>query len=114
MAVTKNLTRAIPYEDANDKVVTWDLYYTYENDSEDDETYYKAVFNKNINKAYTDKNGDAQTNFTLQVKGSFSKANLVALCPVSAWDADFARQVDLAITNPVVYPVADQSFTIPS
>ena len=114
MAVTKNLTRAIPYEDANDKVVTWDLYYTYENDSVGDATYYKAVFNKNIVQAYTDKNGDAQTNFTLQVKSSFSKANLVALCPVSAWDTDFAKQVDLAITNPVVYPVADKSFNIPS
>jgi len=114
MAVTKNLTKAIPYEDANDKVVTWDLYYTYENDSEGDATYYKVVFNKNVNQAYTDDNGDAQTNFALQVKGSFSKANLIALCPVSTWNTDFASQVDSAITNPIVYPVADKSFTIPS
>ena len=58
MAVTKNLTKAIPYEDANGKVVIWDLYYTYENDSEGDATYYKVVFNKSVNQAYTDENGE--------------------------------------------------------
>ncbi len=114
MAVTKDLTKATPYEDANNKVAKWVFEYTYENDSEGDATYYKSVFNKTIEQAYTDMNGDAQSNFTLQGKGDFSKADLVALCPVSHWDAVFASQVDSVITNPVVSPTADESFSIPS
>ena len=114
MAVTKDLTKATPYEDANSKVARWVLEYTYENDSEGDATYYKSVFNQAIEQAYTDGNGDAQTNFTLQGKGDFSKADLVALCPVSHWDTVFASQVDSVITNPVVSPTADESFSIPS
>ena len=114
MAVTKNLTKATPYEDANSKVAKWVLEYTYENNSEGDATYYKSVFNQTIEQAYTDGNGDAQTNFTLQGKGDFSKADLVALCPVSHWDTVFASQVDSVITNPVVSPTADESFSIPS
>ena len=114
MAVTKNLTKATPYEDANSKVAKWELEYTYENDSEGDATYYKSVFSETIEQAYTDSNGDAQSNFTLQAKGDFSKADLVALCSVSQWDVVFASQVDSVITNPVVNPTADTSFSIPS
>ena len=114
MAVTKDLTKATPYINASSKVAKWELKYTYENDSEGDATYYKSVFNETIEQAYTDSNGDAQTNFTLQAKEDFSKADLVALCPVSHWDAIFASQVDSVITNPVVNPTADKSFSVPS
>ena len=38
MAVTKALTKAIPYSKSS-KVQEWDLEYTYENDSEGDATY---------------------------------------------------------------------------
>ena len=114
MAVTKDLTKATPYEDANNKVAKWELEYTYENDSEGDATYYKSVFNETIEQAYTDSNGDAQTNYTLKAKGSWTKAQLVALLSVSQWDAVFASQVDSVITNPVVNPTADTSFSVPS
>jgi hypothetical protein len=114
MAVTKNLTKATPYEDANSKVAKWVLEYTYENDSEGDATYYKTVFNETIEQAYTDSNGDAQSNFTLQSKEDFSKADLVALCPVSHWDEVFASQVDSVITNPPVESTPDQAFSVPS
>tara|TARA_B110000858_G_scaffold159243_1_gene182766 strand:+ start:86 stop:430 length:345 start_codon:yes stop_codon:yes gene_type:complete len=114
MAVTKDLTKATPYEDANSKVAKWELEYTYENDSEGDATYYKSVFKETIEQAYTDSNGDAQTNFTLQAKGDFSKADLVALCSIAQWDAVFASQVDSVITNPVTNPTADESFSVPS
>ena len=110
MAVTKNLTKATPYEDANSKVAKWELEYTYENDSEGDATYYKSVFNQTIKQ----EDADGNANFTLQGKGDFSKADLVALCPVSHWDTVFASQVDSVITNPVVSPTADESFSIPS
>jgi hypothetical protein len=114
MAVTKDLTKATPYEDANSKVAKWGLEYTYENDSEGDATYYKSVFRETVEQAYTDANGDAQTNFTLQGKGDFSKADLVALCSIAKWDSVFASQVDSVITNPVVNPIADESFSVPS
>ena len=110
MAVTKDLTKAIPYENSSSKVEKWELEYTYENDSEGDATYYKSVFNLSINQ----KDKDGNNVFTLQAKGSFSKADLVALCPVSHWDAVFASQVDSVITNPVATPTPDQAFSIPS
>ena len=110
MAVTKDLTKAIPYEDANSKVVKWELQYTYENDSEGDATYYKSVFRETIEQA----DADGNANFTLQAKGDFSKADLVALCSIAQWDAVFASQVDSVITNPVTNPTADESFSVPS
>ena len=110
MAVTKDLTKAIPYEDTSNKVAKWVLEYTYENDSEDDATYYKSVFNEIVEQ----EDARGNVNFALQTKEEFSKADLVALCPVSVWDSVFASQVDSVITNPVINPVADESFNIPS
>ena len=54
------------------------------------------------------------TNFTKAAKGTFSKSDLTALCPVSSWDAVFASQVDSVITNPPSDPVPDESFAVPS
>ena len=78
----------------------------YENDSEGDATYYTFTFNHIAIAA----DGD----FTAAAKGTFSKADLTALCPVSQWDAVFASQVDSVITNPNTNPVADKSFSVPS
>ena len=105
MAVTKTLTKAIPFE-KNGKVVKWDLYMTYENDSEGDATYYTSSFNK---ERVAD-NGD----FTAKAKADWTKAQLEALCPTSKWDVVFASQVDSVITNPVVTPVPDTDYSIPS
>ena len=109
MAVTKSLTKAIPYE-KNSKVEEWDMEYTYENDSEGDATYYTSTFSEHVEA--TDTNG--VVNFTAKAKASWTKSEIEALCPVSHWDAVFASQVDSVITNPPVKSVADNSYTIPS
>ena len=109
MAVTKALTKAIPYSKSS-KVQEWDLEYTYENDSEGDATYYTSTFNTHVDAT------DSQCNvvFTPKAKGSWTKAQIVALCPVTHWDTVFASQVSSVITSPVVPPEPDDSFSIPS
>jgi len=105
MAVTKTLTKSIPSVKSS-KVWIWDLQMTYENDSEGDATYYKSVFSHRAVAA----DGD----FTKAAKGTFNLAALTAMCPTSLWDTVFASQVDSVITNPVVNPVPDESFSVPS
>ena len=105
MAVTKTLTKAIPSEKSS-KAEEWSLEMTYENDSEGDATYYKTRFD------YTAVAADGD--FTAAAKGTFNLAALTALCPVSQWDAVFASQVDSVITNPIVPPVPDTDFAVPS
>ena len=109
MAVTKSLTKAVPFE-KNSKVEEWDMEYTYENDSEGDATYYTSTFNNHVQA--TDSSGTV--NFTAKAKADWTKAQIEALCPVSQWDTVFASQVDSVITNPVINPVADNSYSIPS
>ena len=105
MAVTKTLTKAIPFE-KNSKVEEWDLQMTHENDSEGDATYYTSNFNTRVVAA----DGD----FTAKAKADWTKSQLEALCPTSQWDVVFASQVDSVITNPVVPPVPDNAYSIPS
>jgi len=105
MAVTKKLTKAIPSEKSS-KAEQWDLEMTYENDSEGDATYYTSTFSTTAVAA----DGD----FTAAAKGTFNLAALTAMCPTSQWDAVFASQVDSVITNPIVNPVPDTDFAVPS
>jgi len=105
MAITKTLTKSIPYVKSS-KAVEWRLEMTYENDSEGDATYYKSIFSHLAVAA----DGD----FTKAAKGTFNLAALTAMCPVSAWDVVFASQVDSVITSPVVPPVPDEAFPVPS
>jgi len=105
MAVTKAMTKAIPSEKSS-KAQEWNLEMKYENDSEGDATYYTTTF------SHTAKAADGD--FTAAAKGSFNLAALTALCPVTHWDAVFASQVESVITSPVVPPVADESFSVPS
>ena len=105
MAVTKAMTKAIPHEKSS-KAQEWHMQMKYENDSEGDATYYTSTFNHTAVAA----DGD----FTAAAKGTFSLADLTALCPVSSWDAVFASQVDSVITSPVVPPTPDESFAVPS
>ena len=109
MAVTKALTKAIPYSKSS-KVQEWDLEYTYENDSEGDATYYTSIFSTHVDA--TDSQGNVV--FTPKAKASWTKAQIVALCPVTHWDTVFASQVESVITSPVVPPTPDDSFSIPS
>ena len=114
MAVSKKLVKTIPYVKSS-KVEKWHLVMQYENDSEGDATYYTSTFSQQVNASDTNPvTGAVTNNFTKAAKSSFSNADLVALCPVSAWDAVFASQVDSVITNPPSEPVPDISFSVPS
>ena len=105
MAITKTLTKSIPYVKSS-KAVEWVLEMTYENDSEGDATYYKSTFHHTAVAA----DGD----FTKAAKGTFNLAALTAMFPTSQWDDVFDSQVDSVITSPVVNPVPDQAFEVPS
>jgi len=110
MAVTKTITSCVPYVNSSSKVDKWDITMKYENDSEGDSTYYTSEFSTTVEQL--DRDGNA--NFTLKAKGSWTNANLVAICPVSHWDAIFASQVDSVITNPPAESTPDQAFSVPS
>jgi len=105
MAVTKTMTKTIPYVKSS-KAQEWNMEMKYENDSEGDATYYTSTFSHMAVAA----DGD----FTAAGKGTFSLADLTALCPVAQWDAVFASQVESVITSPVVPPVPDEAFAVPS
>ena len=110
MAVSKAIVKCVPYVNSSSKVDKWDIEMKYENDSEGDSTYYTTTFS--ISVPQLDDDGNA--NFTLKAKGSWSNANLVAICPVSQWDAVFASQVDSVITNPPAVSSPDNDFSVPS
>ena len=114
MAVTKAITKCTPYVNSNSKVDRWDIEMKYENGSEGDSTYYTSTFSTTVNQTDTNSDGNTTTNFTLKAKGSWSNADLVALCPVSQWDTVFASQVDSVITNPPAESTPDQAFSVPS
>ena len=110
MAVTKAIVSCTPYVNSSSKVDKWNIEMKYENDNEGDSTYYTSTFQKTIEQL--DKDGNA--NFTLKAKGSWTNAQLVALCPVSEWDVVFASQVDSVITNPPAVSTPDTDFNVPS
>jgi len=115
MAVTKAIIGCTPYVNSSSKVDKWDISLKYENNSEGDSTYYTSTFHTSINQKDYDIDGNVTaTNFTLKAKGSWSNADLVAICPVSEWDAIFASQVDSVITNPPTQSTADNDFNVPS
>ena len=109
MAVTKTLPTAIPYN-LNSKVQKWDLGMTYDEGTEGESDYYESNFN--IVVPATDEDG--YVNFTPKAEGSWTLAQLTALCPTSLWDTVFASQYDSVITNPPDDPVPDPDYVIPS
>ena len=114
MAVSKTIISCTPYVNSSSKVDKWDIQMKYENDNEGDSTYYTSIFSTTVNQTDTDTSGNTTTNFTLKAKGSWSNADLVAICPVSQWDSVFASQVDSVITNPPTLSTADNDFNVPS
>jgi len=110
MAVTKTLTTAIPYNKSS-KVQQWQLGMTYNQGSKSASppTYYESSFNTII--PASDSNGNV--NFTPKAEGSWTLAQLTALCPTSQWDGVFDSQYDSVITNPPDDPVPDPSYVIP-
>ena len=107
MAVTKTLTIALPYN-KDSKVERWDFEMKYEEGA--DATYYTSSMRTSI--PATD--SDGTVNFTPKAEGSWTLAQLTALCPISEWDDIFDQQYDSVITNPPNDPVADPDFVIPS
>ena len=105
MAVTHALIKAVPYK-KDSKVEEWNLECKYENDSEGDATYYTNTFSIRL---IAD-----QGDFTAKAKADWTKSQIEALCPPSQWDVVFASQVDSVITNPVIPPTPDESYSIPS
>jgi len=110
MAVTKTLTTAVPYNKSS-KVQQWDLGMTYNQGTEGESDYYESSFITSI--PATDP-VTGTTNFTPKAEGSWTLAELTALCPVSHWDTVFASQYDSVITNPPDLPVPDPDYVIPS
>ena len=110
MAVSKAITKCVPYVNSNNKVDKWDITMKYENDSEGDSTYYTSNFIVTV----PQKDNEGNANFTLKAKSSWSNADLVAICPVSRWDTVFASQVDTVITNPPAVSTPDPDFNVPS
>ena len=108
MAVTKTLTGAVPYN-LNSKVQQWDFTMKYEEGA--DATYYTSNMQTSI--PATDPTTGV-VNFTPKAEGSWTLAQLTALCPVSFWDTIFASQYDSVITNPPDDPVPDPAYVIPS
>ena len=111
MAVTKTLTTAVPYN-LNSKVQQWQLGMTYNQGSKSASppTYYESNFS--IVVPATDSDGNVS--FTPKAEGSWTLAQLTALCPVSRWDGVLASQYDSVITNPPDDPVPDPDYVIPS
>tara|TARA_R100000544_G_scaffold22611_1_gene11263 strand:- start:709 stop:1056 length:348 start_codon:yes stop_codon:yes gene_type:complete len=115
MAVTKTLTTAVPYN-LNSKVQKWQLGMTYNQGSKSASppTYYESNFTVIVPASYVDLAGNTVNNFTPKAEGSWTLAQLTALCPVSKWDDIFASQYDSVITNPPDDPVPDTNYVIPS
>ena len=113
MAVTKTLTTAVPYNKSS-KVQQWDLGMTYNEGTEGESDYYESTFSVSVPASQTLPDGSTQTNFTPKAEGSWTLAELTALCPVSQWDGVFASQYDSVITNPPDLPVPDPDYVIPS
>jgi hypothetical protein len=110
MSVTKAITSCTPYVNSSSKVDKWDIEMKYENGSEGDATYYTNTFTTTVPQL----DDDGNANFTLKAKSSWTNANLVAICPVSHWDAVFASMVDSVITNPPTVSTPDNDFSVPS
>ena len=106
MAVSKAITKCVPYVNSSSKVDKWDIEMTYTNDSESDSTYYTSTFSTTVEQS--------ENGFALKAKSSWSNADLVAICPVPHWDTVFASQVDSVITNPPTQSTPDEAFSVPS
>ena len=108
MAITKTLTGAIPYN-LDSKVQRWAFEMKYEEGV--DATYYTSNMRTSI--PATDPSTGV-VNFTPKAEGSWTLAQLTALCPTGLWDRVFASQYDSVITNPPDLPVPDPNYVIPS
>ena len=106
MAVTKELTSAVPFLSGGN-VVEWEVGMTYTNGVSGDEQYYTYDYFNNV------PNWDITFGFGLSAESDWNtQSQLLALCPVSTWDEMFEAQVQY-IFNPPIEPVPDPSYVIP-
>jgi len=110
MAITKTLTRAIPFENTSDEIEHWELEVTYSQGTEGTSDYYESSFSETVHAE--DDNGTI--NFTELDKTAWSLADLLALCSTSQWDNVFDSQYDSVITNPPDVCIPDNDFVIPT
>jgi len=107
MAITKNLTTAVPYVSGG-KVFSWDLEMTYVNGVSGDEQFYTSEFSETIS------HDDDTLGFGLSAESDWNTLQLLLdLCPVSEWDIVFNSQIE-SIFNPPIIPEPDTSYVIPT
>ena len=107
MAVTKKITKAIPSL-KDGKVVDWEVGMTYTNGVSADEQYYVYDYSSTVF------NDDDTYGFGLSAESAWNtQVQLLALCPISVWDAAFEAQLQYVFNEPPS-PQPDPSYVIPS
>ena len=107
MAITKNLTTAVPYVSGG-KVFSWELEMTYVNGVSGDDQFYTSEFSETIS------HDDDTHGFGLSAESDWNTLSLLLdLCPVSQWDDIFVAQIE-SIFNPTIIPEPDTTYTIPT
>jgi len=119
MAITKTLAIAIPYN-KDSKVEQWELTMKYEqgdktlNEETGEYTYAANYYTSSFPILVPATNDQGNVNFTPKAEGSWTLAELTALCPISKWDSVFTIQYDSVITNPSDDFLPKPDFVIPS
>ena len=111
MLVTKTLITAIPTNEEG-KVVSWYIDFKYEKGTKGEADYHSNVFHKNI-PAVRQKPSKTINNFTPKAEADWSKADIIAICPIALWDEVFDAQYDQVITNPEKERTENASYVIP-
>ena len=111
MAVTKTLINAIPTNE-DGKVVSWYVDMQYEKGTKGEADYYSSVFHKNI-PAVRQKPSKTINNFAPKAEADWSKADIIAICPIALWDEVFDAQYDQVITKPEKERTENTSYVIP-
>lgn len=120
MAVTKTLTKALPYC-KDSKVEKWEFEMKYEEgdktwNEETQEWVYAADYFTSTMwteiPATHPKTG--VVNFTPKTEALWTLAELTALCPTDKWDDTFDSQYDSVITSPPDLPEPDSDYVMPS
>jgi hypothetical protein len=107
MAITKNLTTAVPYVSGG-KVFSWDLEMTYVNGVSGDDKFYTSEFSETVS------HDDDTHGFGLSAESDWNTLSLLLdLCPVSEWDNTFNSQIE-SVFNPPIIPEPDTSYVIPT
>ena len=111
MSVTKTMITAIPTNEEG-KVVSWYIDMQYEKGTKGEADYHSNVFHKNI-PAVRKKPSTTIENFTPKAESEWTKADIIAVCPIALWDEVFDNQYDLVITNPEKERTENVNYVIP-